>query len=73
MEREMASFEDIVSRIPSTWKCIRCGVEFPNGPYDPMPHAFEAVTDPKTGVQRKGGDICEPCHGKPFALKEHES
>lgn len=64
----------LIDGMPMTWHCIRCGKDFPNRPDREPPHAFEIITDPETGWQTQGGDICRACHQASFhaELKRRE-
>lgn len=55
-------FEDVIGRIPATWKCVRCTLEFSTAPDGVPPYARQ--TERRDGLVRVVGDICEPCYLK---------
>lgn len=68
VDRERASggtikdFEAFLRRVPFTWHCVKCGKDFPDHPHSEQPFAFEVITNPETGWQTQGGNICRACH-----------
>ena len=60
---KLKAFMDVVSRIPATVTCCKCGREEDNGPGGTVDvrSGFEVITDPVTGHRSRGGHICGDC------------
>lgn len=62
-EERLKAFMDVVAKIPPTWKCIKCGHEFPNHPGGVIPYARQTRRS-DDGKAIIVGDICEKCFKK---------